>query len=39
MSGMVIDFHTHPYLSGEEFLNFYPECFTPSPEQCRAALS
>lgn len=38
MSGMVIDFHTHPYLSGEEFLNFYPECFTPSPEQFRADL-
>lgn len=38
MEGMVIDFHTHPYLSGEEFLNFYPECFTPSPEQCLADL-
>lgn len=31
----IIDFHTHPYLSGEEFLNFYPECFSPSPEQMR----
>ena len=31
----VIDFHTHPYLSGEEFLNFYPECFEPSPTQLR----
>lgn len=38
MNSMVIDFHTHPYLSGEEFLNFYPECFTPSPEQCRTDL-
>lgn len=35
---MVIDFHTHPYWSGEEFLNFYPQCFAPSPEQCRADL-
>lgn len=32
----VIDFHTHPYLSGEEFMNFYPQCFSPSPEQCKA---
>ena len=31
----VIDFHTHPYLSGEEFLNFYPECFEPSPSQMK----
>lgn len=38
MDDMVVDFHTHPYLSGEEFLNFYPECFAPSPEQCRADL-
>lgn len=38
MSRTVIDFHTHPYLSGEEFLNFYPECFDPSPEQCRSDL-
>lgn len=29
----VIDFHTHPYLSRDEFLNFYPECFEPSPQQ------
>lgn len=38
MDQTVIDFHTHPYLSGGEFLNFYPECFTPSPEQCRREL-
>lgn len=38
MDKTVIDFHTHPYLSGEESLNFYPECFTPSPAQCRADL-
>lgn len=31
----VIDFHTHPYLSESEFLNFYPECFTPSPAQMK----
>ncbi|MBQ3842483.1 MAG: amidohydrolase [Ruminiclostridium sp.] len=29
----VIDFHTHPFLSGEEFMNFYPECFEPSTAQ------
>lgn len=34
----VIDFHTHPYLSEEEFVNFYPQCFSPSPEQCRTDL-
>lgn len=38
MDQRVIDFHTHPYLSGAEFLNFYPQCFTPSPEQCRQEL-
>ena len=38
MNQTVIDFHTHPYLSGEEFLNFYPQCFAPSPEQCRQDL-
>ena len=38
MSQAIIDFHTHPYLSGEEFLNFYPQCFAPSPEQCRQDL-
>lgn len=38
MGQTVIDFHTHPYLSEEEFLNFYPECFTPTPEQCRREL-
>ena len=38
MNPAVIDFHTHPYLSGEEFLNFYPECFAPSPAQCREDL-
>ncbi|MCR4780749.1 MAG: amidohydrolase [Ruminiclostridium sp.] len=32
----VIDFHTHPYLSRDEFMGFYPECFDPSPEQLRA---
>lgn len=30
----IIDFHTHPYLSREEFYCFYPDCFTPSAEQC-----
>lgn len=38
MGEPVVDFHVHPYLSGEEFLNFYPERFTPSPEQCQADL-
>lgn len=38
MNQTVIDFHTHPYLSREEFLNFYPQCFEPSPEQCRQDL-
>ena len=38
MDTAVIDFHTHPYLSGEEFLNFYPERFTPSPGQYREDL-
>ena len=38
MNQTVIDFHTHPYLSGEEFLNFYPERFTPDPVQCRTDL-
>ena len=38
MNPVVIDFHTHPYLSGEEFLNFYPERFTPSPAQCQEDL-
>lgn len=31
----VIDFHTHPYISADEFMCFYPECFDPSPEQLR----
>ena len=31
----IIDFHTHPYLSGDEFLNFYPECFEPSAAQLK----
>ena len=35
---MTIDFHTHPYLSGEECLNFYPERFAPSPAQYREDL-
>ncbi|MBD5081473.1 MAG: amidohydrolase [Ruminococcaceae bacterium] len=30
----VIDFHTHPYLSQEEFYCFYPDQFNPSPTQC-----
>ena len=38
MDPVVIDFHTHPYLSGAEFLNFYPGCFTPSAAQCREDL-
>ena len=32
----VIDFHTHPYLSRDEFVCFYPECFEPSAEQMKA---
>lgn len=38
MNPVVIDFHTHPYLSDREFFNFYPECFTPSPAQCQEDL-
>lgn len=30
----VIDFHTHPYLSAEDFYCFYPDSFSPSPTQC-----
>lgn len=30
----IIDFHTHPYLSAEEFYCFYPDGFTPSAAQC-----
>lgn len=30
----VIDFHTHPYGGAAEFMCFYGECFSPSPEQC-----
>lgn len=30
----VIDFHTHPYLSAEDFYCFYPDAFAPSPAQC-----
>lgn len=30
----IIDFHTHPYLSLEEFYCFYPDSFSPSPAQC-----
>lgn len=30
----VIDFHTHPYLSQEEFYCFYPDPFTPTVTQC-----
>jgi len=38
MNRTVIDFHTHPYLTGEEFMNFYPECFEPSPAQLQKDL-
>lgn len=38
MSDTILDFHTHPYLSEAEFLNHYPECFSPSPEQLRQDL-
>lgn len=38
MEPVAIDFHAHPYLSGEEFLNFYPECFTLSLTQCQEDL-
>ncbi|MCM1027343.1 MAG: amidohydrolase [Roseburia sp.] len=34
----VIDFHVHPYLTEEEFISKYPECFAPSPEQAEADL-
>ena len=30
----IIDFHTHPYLSSEEFYCFYPDQFIPSSAQC-----
>lgn len=30
----IIDFHTHPYLSAEEFYCFYPDAFEPSALQC-----
>lgn len=30
----IIDFHTHPYLSEEDFYCFYPEAFAPSASQC-----
>lgn len=30
----IIDFHTHPYLSAEEFYCFYPDAFSPSAGQC-----
>lgn len=30
----IIDFHTHPYLSLEEFYCFYPDAFEPSAAQC-----
>lgn len=38
MEPFVIDFHTHPYLSQEDFMSFYPDCFAPSPAQCRRDL-
>ena len=31
----IIDFHMHPYLSGEEFSCMYPEVFSPSPGQMK----
>ena len=34
----IIDFHAHPYLSADEFFCFYPEEFTPSPQQAKADL-
>ncbi len=34
----IIDFHTHPYICADEFMNFYPECFEPSPQQLKADL-
>lgn len=30
----IIDFHTHPYLSEEDFYCFYPDSFKPSASQC-----
>ncbi len=30
----IIDFHTHPFLSTEEFYCFYPDSFIPSATQC-----
>lgn len=30
----IIDFHTHPYLSEEDFYCFYPDSFKPSARQC-----
>lgn len=38
MRDTILDFHTHPYLSEAEFLNHYPECFSPSPQQLRQDL-
>lgn len=34
----IIDFHTHPYLTADEFFCFYPEGFDPSPSQAKADL-
>lgn len=34
----IIDFHTHPYLTEDEFFCFYPEEFSPSPKQARTDL-
>lgn len=44
MNTTLIDFHVHPYLTTDEFYCFYPEVFTPSPEQlkndlCRTGIS
>lgn len=38
MDRPIIDFHTHPYLTREEFYCFYPENFTPSPVQLKEDL-
>lgn len=38
MDRAVIDFHTHPYLSDDDFMNFYPGCFIPSPAQAQKDL-
>ena len=39
MNTPIIDFHTHPYLTADEFYCFYPEGFVPSPAQMKEDLS